>query len=146
MLAINQFFSLNQQGLHLLNQPFIILIPKKQSPQKVSDIRPIILAHNFAKIITKILANRLSPELHHLASNSQTAFIKTRCIQDSFMFVQGAIRELYKKKTPALFIMLDISKAFHSVNWPYVTPCVMIFLITFIRPLIMHQLHWLSNF
>jgi hypothetical protein len=35
------------------------------------------------------------------------------------MFVQGAIRELYKKKTTSIFIKLDILKAFYSVNWPY---------------------------
>jgi hypothetical protein len=35
------------------------------------------------------------------------------------MFVQEAIRDLHKKKISALFIKLDISKAFDTVNWPY---------------------------
>jgi hypothetical protein len=55
MLTVNQFFSMNQQGLHLLNQAFIILIPKKPNPQRVSDFRPISLTHSFAKIVTKIM-------------------------------------------------------------------------------------------
>jgi hypothetical protein len=29
------------------------------------------------------------------------------------------VRELYKKKTPAMFIKLDISKAFDTMNWSY---------------------------
>jgi hypothetical protein len=35
------------------------------------------------------------------------------------MFVQEAIRDLHKKKISALFIKLDIFKAFDTVNWPY---------------------------
>jgi hypothetical protein len=117
--AAEQFFSMNQQGLQLLNQAFIVLIPKKECPQRVSDYRPIRLTHSFAKIITKILANRLGPELDHLIYNNQTAFIKKRCIHDSFVHVQEMIRELHTKKIPAIFIKLDISKAFDTVNWPY---------------------------
>jgi hypothetical protein len=35
------------------------------------------------------------------------------------MFVQQVIKELHRRKTPSLFIKIDISKAFDSVNWPY---------------------------
>jgi hypothetical protein len=35
------------------------------------------------------------------------------------MFVQKMIKELYRKKIPTLFIKLDISKAFDTVNWSY---------------------------
>jgi hypothetical protein len=35
MYAIYHFFSLNQQGLHLLNQAYIVLIPKKKCPKKI---------------------------------------------------------------------------------------------------------------
>jgi hypothetical protein len=35
------------------------------------------------------------------------------------MFVQQMVRRLHKKKTRALFVKLDISKAFDTVNWPY---------------------------
>jgi hypothetical protein len=50
---------------------------------------------------------------------NQNAFIKKRCIHDNFVCVQGVIKDLHKRKIPALFIKLDISKAFHSVSWPY---------------------------
>jgi hypothetical protein len=65
------------------------------------------------------MANRLSPELQHLIANNQTTFIKKRNIHDSFMFVQQMVRRLHKKKTSAMFVKLDISKAFDTVNWPY---------------------------
>lgn len=49
--AITQFYNLNSQGLHFLNQAYVVLIPKKGDPQKVTDYRPISLIHSFAKII-----------------------------------------------------------------------------------------------
>jgi hypothetical protein len=54
----------------------VVLIPKKDNPRVVSDYRPISLTHSFAKIISKLLANRLAPELEKLISINQTTFIK----------------------------------------------------------------------
>jgi hypothetical protein len=116
---VHFFYIMNQQDLHYLNQAYVVLIPKKPFPETIIDYRPISLIHIFTKIISKILANRLSPELHHLISTNQTAFIKKRCIHNNFMYMQQVIKELHKRKIPALFIKLDISRAFDSVNWLY---------------------------
>jgi retron-type reverse transcriptase len=72
-----------------------------------------------AKIITKILANRLAPHMNDLVSNAQNAFIKKRCIHDNFLYAQRVIQLLHKKKQPALFIKLDISKAFDCIGWSF---------------------------
>jgi retron-type reverse transcriptase len=117
--AIQRFYNMNQQGLSFLNQAFVVLIPKKNNPTRITDYRPISLTHSFAKVISKLLANRLGPELDHLIFINQTAFIKDRCIHDNFIYVQEALKVLHKKKIPGLFIKLDISKAFDSVNWAY---------------------------
>ena len=54
-----------QQGspgrLDLLNSAYITLIPKHVEAILPGDFRPISLVHSFAKLITKILANRLAP-------------------------------------------------------------------------------------
>jgi hypothetical protein len=117
--AVDQFFMLNQQGFHLLNQALVVLIPKKSDAYRVSDYRPISLMHNIAKLASKLLANRLSPHLDHIISINQSAFIKTRCIHDNFLYIQESLKYLYKKKIPSLFIKLDISKTFDVVSWPY---------------------------
>jgi hypothetical protein len=78
---------MNQQGLQYLKQTFVVLIPKKDNPMKISEYMPISLTHSFVKIISKLLANRLGPELDHLISVNQTAFIKKRCINDNFVYV-----------------------------------------------------------
>lgn len=50
--AINHFYNMNQHELHLLNQAFVVLIPKKPDPTKVLNYRPISLIHSFAKIVS----------------------------------------------------------------------------------------------
>jgi hypothetical protein len=55
---------------------YVVLIPKIHNPQRESDYRPISLIHSFAKIISKILAQRLGPDLNQLISINQTTFIK----------------------------------------------------------------------
>jgi hypothetical protein len=119
MQALNQFFSMNSQGLQFLNQALVVLIPKKPQAEKVTDFRPISLIHSFTKLISKILANRLSLELKNLISHNQNAFIKKRCLHDNFMFVCQMVKKLHKSKIPSLFIKLDISNAFDTVNWSY---------------------------
>lgn len=79
-------------------------------PKECLTSGPISLTHTFAKLISKILVTRLAPELKHLVSANQSAFIKKRCIHDNYMFVQQVIKRLHKTKKSALFIKLDIFK------------------------------------
>jgi hypothetical protein len=69
------------------------------------------------KLISKILANRLAPELGKLISYNQNAFIKNRSIHDNFLFVHQVIHD--HKKVSAIFMKVDISKAFDTVSWSY---------------------------
>jgi hypothetical protein len=46
----------------------------------VGDFRPISLTHSIAKLLSKLLANRLGPELNSMVSRAQSAFIKKRSI------------------------------------------------------------------
>jgi hypothetical protein len=82
----------------------------------VSNYRPMSLSHSFTKVISKLLANKLAPEFECLISVNQTTFIKNRCIHDNFMYVHEVIKDLHKRKISSLFIKLDISKAFDTVN------------------------------
>jgi hypothetical protein len=101
------------------NSAHICLIPKNSEAALISDFRPISLTHSIAKIISKVLANRLAPCLDQLVSRSQSAFIRKRSIHDNFLFTQNLIKELNRAKSPTLFLKLDIAKAFDSVRWDY---------------------------
>ncbi|WVZ52900.1 hypothetical protein U9M48_003903 [Paspalum notatum var. saurae] len=117
--AFHQLHDLNGSHFKLLNSANIVLIPKKLEAKYVGDYRPISLIHSIAKIFSKLLANRLAPYLDTLVSKSQSAFVRKRCIQDNFLYVQNTVRKFHKLKKPALFLKLDIQKAFDTVNLGY---------------------------
>jgi retron-type reverse transcriptase len=119
MKAIDLFYNMNQQSLQFLNQALVVLIPKKLNSARVSDFKPISLIHSVGKIFSKLLANKLAPKLDRRVSYNQNTFIKRRCIHDNFMYVNQVIKDLHRKKVPSLFIKLDISKAFDTVNWSF---------------------------
>jgi hypothetical protein len=97
----------------------IILLPKIQTASQITDYRLISLINSVVKIVTKILAKLLAPHMNSLVYNAKNAFIKKRCIHDNFIYVQRVIQPLHKKKRLALFIKLDISKAFDSIGWTF---------------------------
>jgi hypothetical protein len=102
-----------------LNSAFVTLIPKKEGGDQVKDFRPISLVHSMAKLVTKILANRMGDKLQSMVSQRQSASIKGRFIQDNFMIVQQTARLLHQQRQTRILLKLDITKAFDSVSWPF---------------------------
>ena len=119
MATMNSFHAARCINLELLNSANIILIPKKDGADHISNYRPISLIHSVAKLIAKILALRLAPAMKEIISNSQSVFIRGRSINDNFQYVRSVARRVHRNKTPMLLIKLDISKAFDSVRWDY---------------------------
>jgi mannosylglycoprotein endo-beta-mannosidase len=123
MAALHQIYHLRGQQWQLLNSANVTLLPKKDEPTNAADYRPISLIHSVAKLLSKIMANRLAPHLPALVLPCQSAFIKGRSIQDNFQFVQGAVNHFHKAKTPMLFLKLDVAKAFDIVRWESYLSC-----------------------
>jgi hypothetical protein len=107
-----QKFQVAQHGVYHL-------IPKTEEAIHAKDFRPISLIHSFAKLITKILANRLAARLEEMVSTNQSALIKGMFIQDNFLLVQQTACFLHSQKQPQILLKLDISKAFDSVSWVF---------------------------
>lgn len=116
--AVQYFYNMYGQHFNLLNSPPIVLIPKSPEAKRVTDFRPISLTSSIAKIISKCLSNKLSSCLNLLVSRNQRVFIR-RSIQDNFLYAQNLIRELHRAQRLALFLKLDIAKAFDTVRWNY---------------------------
>jgi hypothetical protein len=98
MAVVSPVWSRKFNNFGRLNTAYISLIPKKEGAYQVKDFRPISLVHSVAKLITKILANRLARRLYDMVSPNQSAFIKGRFIQDNFMLVQQTSRLLHQQK------------------------------------------------
>lgn len=44
-----------------VNRTLVCLIPKVRKPQQMSELRPISLCNVLARIVSKVLANRIKP-------------------------------------------------------------------------------------
>nr|XP_020175064.1 uncharacterized protein LOC109760667 [Aegilops tauschii subsp. strangulata] len=119
ILALNQFYCCSGQNFSELNSAHVALLPKKDGTIKMADYHPISLIHSMAKLIAKVMSIRLSKIIHLIISPAQTAFMKTKCIHDSFMYVQNGVRSLHRKSTPVVLLKLDITMAFDSISWSY---------------------------
>jgi len=53
-----------------INNTFIALIPKIDSPQRLNDFKPISLVGSMYKILAQVLANRLRSMIGSVVSDS----------------------------------------------------------------------------
>uniref|UniRef100_A0A453BYJ9 Reverse transcriptase domain-containing protein n=1 Tax=Aegilops tauschii subsp. strangulata TaxID=200361 RepID=A0A453BYJ9_AEGTS len=119
LAAVNCVHSLRAQNWRIVNTANLALLPKKDGARDTCDFRPISLMHSVPKILSKMLAARLAPEIHKLVSHNQSAFIRGRSIQDNFLYVQNVIKAAHSENSPLVFLKLDMAKAFDSVSWSY---------------------------
>lgn len=101
------------------NSSFISLIPKVDSPSSVKEYRLISLIRLQYKILSKLLANRLTNVIGSIVSPTQYAFVKGRQILDGSFMVNEIIDWCKKKKNKAMIFKVEFDKAYDSVSWEY---------------------------
>ena len=102
------------------NSNTLILIPKSSNADSIDQYRPIALANFKFKIITKVLADRLSQILPNLISKEQRGFIRGRNIKDCIALTSEAINVLDTRCFGGnLALKIDVSKAFDTLSWEF---------------------------
>ena len=72
--AVKKFFR-SGQLFKQINHAAIVLVPKSPNASRVEDFKPIACYNVVYKLITKILAKRISPILEDLIDPAQSAFV-----------------------------------------------------------------------
>ena len=97
-----------------INYTHILLIPKVNSAEKMSDYRPISLCNVIYKIISKVMSNRLKQILPQLISPTQSAFVPS-----NVLVAYKTLHSMHRRKSGkkcSIALKLDISKAYDRIK------------------------------
>ncbi|XP_019191056.1 PREDICTED: uncharacterized protein LOC109185569 [Ipomoea nil] len=111
-----------------LNETNIILIPKKKTPEIVSDYRPIALSNVIYRIMAKVITARMKPLMENIISESQSAFISERLITDNILIAAEVGHYLNRKQcglTGLGALKLDMAKAYDRIEWSFLQKMLM---------------------
>ncbi|XP_019265849.1 PREDICTED: uncharacterized protein LOC109243378 [Nicotiana attenuata] len=86
----------------------IVMLPKVEFPNSLTEFRPISLSNFINKVISKVISSRLAPILPRVISDNQSSFVKGRNISENIIcgFFQSS-RGLKQGDplAPSLFIL-----------------------------------------
>ena len=108
---------------------YLKLIPKAgKDLTKLTNWRPITLSNCDHKLITKTYALRMSEKVASSIGGNQTAYLKTRLINDNIRAIDGTIQLTnLEERAKGILVALDAKKAFDSVDHNYIEQCLQAF-------------------
>ncbi|XP_021738808.1 uncharacterized protein LOC110705275 [Chenopodium quinoa] len=109
------------------NRTFLVLLPKVDHPELVSQFRSIGLCNVLYKCISKCLARRLRWILPDIVLDFHNAFVPGRLISDNCLMVHEILSFMNASKARKRFyaaLKLDMNKAYDRVEWDFLCRCV----------------------
>lgn len=103
-----------------VNSTILALIPKTTEATEMKDYRPISCCNVLYKFISKLITNRLKRLLPQFISANQSAFVSERLLIENLLLATEIVKDYHKDNISSrCAIKIDISKAFDSVQWPF---------------------------
>ena len=106
-----------------INRTNITLVPKINSPSKMSYFWPKSLSNVVYKLVSKVIANRLKNILPLIISENQSAFLSERLITDNELVAFELMHYVEHKKEGKenfMAVKLDMGKAYDCVEWGFI--------------------------
>lgn len=96
-----------------------VIFKKNKDPLKCASYRPISLLNSDYKLISKVLANRLSLVLPKIINPDQSGFIQKRLSASNLSRFFNIIHLAKSRPDHTVAVVLDTEKAFDRLEWPY---------------------------
>ncbi|XP_042477704.1 uncharacterized protein LOC122059071 [Macadamia integrifolia] len=117
--AVKEFFSSDHMP-NGVNNCFLVLIPKVDGVVPLDKFRPLCMGNFFVKLISKIMALRLSRLLPRFISEEQGAFQKGKVIQSNIGLASEMVNLMFFAARGSLGIKVDIQKAYDTISWGFI--------------------------
>ena len=104
-----------------MSEGLIAILYKKKIRTDPRNYRPITLLNSDYKILMRILTNRFAIAVKQFVSATQNGFVPDSFICENIMLLQLLQAFALETDMEALFIFLDMEKAFDRCAWEYLT-------------------------
>lgn len=120
IMAVFNEFHRTGAFVHSIKSIFLVITPKVAGAKNIKDFRPINLVGSLYKLISKVLAKRMSNVMGEVIGENQNAFVEGRQILDAVMVVNEVVDDLVGQKKEGIICKIDMEKAYDRVCWDFV--------------------------
>lgn len=93
------------------------MILEKVNPSNISNFQPINLISCIYKLLSEVLAKRLTSVLHKIIGNSHNVFVFGRQITDVILIANETVDEIIRNNKLGALCKLNMEKIFDHINW-----------------------------